>query len=39
MQDQSMGNPYNKPTPEFTVDVEDFIKCLQHLAYEENKGE
>ena len=36
---KAWGNPYNKPTAEFTVDVEDFIKCLQHLAYEEDLKE
>lgn len=39
---KAWGNPYNKATAEFIVDVEDFIKCLLQNSYEDNlesKGE
>lgn len=29
------GNPFNKPEKVFKVDLEDFIKCLQEYAYED----
>lgn len=32
---KAWGNPFNIPTAEFTVDVEDFIKCLNNMSYEE----
>lgn len=31
---KAWGNPYNVPTEEFEVDVEDFIKELNYYAYE-----
>lgn len=32
---KAWGNPYNKPEEVFEVDLEDFIKCLQHNSYED----
>lgn len=31
---KAWGNPYNKPTASFKVDVDDFIKALERNAYE-----
>lgn len=40
---KAWGNPFNKPTAKFEVDLEDFIKCLNDNAYEDeiekNKGD
>ncbi|HAV90181.1 MAG TPA: hypothetical protein DCW44_02770 [Eubacterium sp.] len=36
---KAWGNPYNKPTETFEVELEDFIKCLRQNSYEhELKG-
>lgn len=31
---KAWGNPYNKPTASFEVELEDFIKCLKNHSYE-----
>lgn len=31
---KAWGNPYNKPTASFEVELEDFIKCLKDNSYE-----
>ena len=31
---KAWGNPYNKPTASFEVDLEDFIECLKKYAYD-----
>lgn len=39
---KAWGNPTNKPTAKFEVELEDFIKCLEQNSYEEdleNEGE
>lgn len=35
---KAWGNPCNKPTCEFEVDVEEFIKCLERNSFEKQKG-
>lgn len=34
---KAWGNPYNKPTATFEVELEDFIKCLEQNAYEKEE--
>lgn len=34
---KAWGNPYNKPTASFVVDLEEFIKELNIQAYEEKE--
>jgi len=34
---KAWGNPYNKPTASFEVNLKDFIKCLKKYAYDEEK--
>lgn len=36
---KAWGNPYNKPTASFEVNLEDFIKCLENNSYEVGKEE
>ena len=31
---KAWGNPYNKPTASFEVDVNEFIECLNRIGYE-----
>ena len=31
---KAWGNPYNKPTASFEVELEDFITCLKDNSYE-----
>lgn len=35
---KAWGNPYNKPTAQFIVDTEDFIKCIEQNSYEEEEN-
>lgn len=36
---KAWGNPYNKPTASFEVDLEEFIKCLKENSYERDEKE
>ena len=36
---KAWGNPYNRPTATFEVELEDFIKCLEQNAYEKEGSE
>lgn len=36
---KAWGNPYNKPTASFEVELEDFIKCLKDNSYEVGEKE
>lgn len=31
---KAWGNPFNKPTASFEVDLEEFIKLLKQISYE-----
>lgn len=35
---KAWGNPYNKPTASFEIDVNEFIECLNRIAYEVGEG-